>query len=532
MRKSLVPIILFVLCVSVAFTVSADTSSSPGGNIQNDEEIINAVLEHFQKIAAIPRPSGHEEKVSLYLYEYAEGKGFHAERDRSNNVIVDIPATPGLEKLPKVALQGHMDMVCVSDNADYDPENDPIEVIREGNIIHANGTSLGADDGIGVAMILCVMDGLMPHGPIRVIFTTDEEVNTSGAANFDPSHLADCLCLINLDIEDSNSVILGCASFSEIEITSPTETIKPEGDQSMTLRISGLTGGHSAQLFSFNRLNAIKVLINLLHALRNNGLSFALASFSGGTASNVVPSSAECEIVISGKDTDKYKTVVEQFHDTFRNNRADAADMKISFTENERLPEKVFSTDCTEKLLNCTSLIPDIVLDTDESNPGTPVTTANLGAIKASPEGISLVSSLRSRTESQYVSALNLQREMFELNGFAFKIHSASPVWEYAKNNPLRDLYCKVFEKQTGHQPKQGTARGALECALFIRSNPDLQMISIGPDTDDTHSVRETTHLPSIVTVWRALAETLAHIDECANTSAASNVQASSSDAA
>ena len=532
MKKLMVSALLFLLCAAVACTALAQSSSSDNGFAQTDEEIINAVLEHFKKLAAIPRPSKHEEKVSQYLLDYAKGKGFKAERDKSNNVIVDIPATPGLEKLPRTALQGHMDMVCVSDNKNYNPEKDPIEVIREGNVIHANGTSLGADDGIGISIILCVMDGLMPHGPIRAIFTTDEETSMNGAMTLDPSHLSDCACLINLDGEESGSVYLGCASCNVLTLTSPVETKKPTGDQSMTLRISGLKGGHSATMIDSDRLNAINVMIVLLHSLRNSGLKFELASFLGGAAFNSIPDSAECELVISAKDKEKYIPILDKFEKAICTVYKDIdPDLKISFTENKQLPAKVFTDDCFEKITDCGDLLIHGVLVKDISSNNVE-TSANLGVINATSEGLKIMSSVRSISKVNRSKTIELQKMIADLNDFSCELGTSTAIWEYAEKNPLRDLYCKAYEKQTGHLPKLQTTHGALECAYFVEAAPGLHVIAIGSDIDGAHSVKETCHLDSIITVWRALADTLLHIDECANTSTASNVQASSSDAA
>ena len=532
MKKFLASVIVFVLCVSVALNVSADTSSSSGGNIKSDEEIINAVLEHFRKISAIPRQSGHEEKISRYLYEYAEGKGLKPVRDKSNNIVVDIPAIPGLEKLPMVALQGHMDMVCVSDRPDYDPEKDPIEVIRENDIIRANGTSLGADDGIGVAMILCVMDGLMPHGPVRAIITTGEESSMEGARALDPSHFDGCTYLVNLDGEESGSVILGCASGTDVKLTAPLETVKPAGDTSVTIRISGLQGGHSGLMINTYRLNAIKLMMTLLCILSNNGVSYEVASLRGGNATNAIPTSSECEIVMSGKDMDRLKTVIDKCKkavmEIYKNVEPD---VKIEYTENKELPEKVFSDRSFVKILYCKELMFNGVLEM-ENNSDNPDTSANLGIIEATPEGLTIESLMRSMTKENRDYWLEFQKKMAELNNFNFELNNSTPIWEYAEINPLRDLYCSSYQKHTGHLPKHMTVHGGLECGYFVQAAPGLHMISIGPDIIDAHSVKETCRLSGIVTVWRALADTLAHMDECAKASPEPAKPSASSDAA
>lgn len=517
MKNILIFLLLFSVCVTVAFTALADKPHSGNGFIQTDDEIMTALLEHFKKLAAIPRPSGHTEKISKYLYDYAAEKGLKAKQDKAGNVIVDIPATNGLEKLPKVILQGHMDMVCVSDHDGYAPEKTPIEVIRDGNIIRANGTSLGADDGIGVAMILCVMDGLTPHGPIRAIFTADEETTLNGAKNIDRSSLEDCRYLINIDGEESDSVYLGCSSCCNTTLKSPQKVEAPHGDLSVTIRVGGLKGGHSAVMIGSHRLSAISALCVLLSVLRDNELSFDLASFHGGDAFNAIPKSAECRLVISAKDAEKYKSLIGRYQQHLRNICKDSdPDLSISFTPDSSLPEKVLTEIGLNKIIDACNLLLHGVLTMENLSKNQVAISANLGILDAAPDdGLTIVSCLRSNTKAGTESMLTIEQAFADLNGFSFEINDDSGAWEYAKINPLRDLYGDSYKKFTGRLPEMVTTHANLECASFIKTAPGLSMIAIGPDVTDPHSTHESCDLGSAVKIWRALSETLQHIDRC-----------------
>ena len=266
-----------------------------------DRQIVETVTENFLLLANTPRPSGHMEKVSAALLEWAGEHGIAAVQDESLNIIFDIPATSGREDAPLCVLQAHMDMVCVSvpDKA-YDPQNDPIQVIRddEAGTLRADGTSLGADDGAGVAMIMAIAQGNMEHGPLRAIITVNEETDMKGAANIDKKYVADAAYLINVDSEKSDEVAVSSAANVDMSVTGQVTSSAPKGDAAVRVSLSGLAGGHSGMDIDKGRCNANRALAQVLRSLSEKGVSFELAEFTGGRAPNAIPAKAEAVLVL------------------------------------------------------------------------------------------------------------------------------------------------------------------------------------------------------------------------------------------
>ena len=274
------------------------------------------VVGNLSLLTQVPRPSHHEEKISAYFMNWAKEQGFEPVQDESLNVMFDVPATAGMETKPLVILQVHMDMVVAYENGkDFDPLNDPITMIRneEENTLTADGTSLGADDGAGCALAMAAAKGLMAHGPLRVIITTDEEDGMDGAFHMSSAWLDGAAYLINLDNEASDQVLVSTAAGDTV-----TASVKPEfsaasGDLALKMELSGLKGGHSGVEIDKGRLNGIIALAGLLRNLEKQNIRFELASFEGGTANNAIPNRAGCEIVIGSGDEDAVKALAADY---------------------------------------------------------------------------------------------------------------------------------------------------------------------------------------------------------------------------
>lgn len=277
----------------------------------SNQEIIDIVVDYFMPLAEVPRPSHHEEKIGAFLMNWAEERGFSPEQDAVGNVMFDVPATEGMDGAPLTILQAHMDMVAVAENGkQYDPLNDPITVIRnddEGTLT-ADGTSLGADDGAGLAIAMAAAEGKMAHGPLRIIVTVDEEDGMDGAFGMDASWLEGATNLINIDNEISNQVLVSTAAGDSVRMTRKLEFTDPPEGTALTIELSGLKGGHSGVEIDKGRLNGIVGLATFLNRLNEVGIPHALASFDGGTAANAIPPKAKAVIVVDSAD----KAKVEQ----------------------------------------------------------------------------------------------------------------------------------------------------------------------------------------------------------------------------
>ena len=289
-------------------------ASAAAGTGDKDQEIIDKVVDNMKLLAQVPRPSHHERLISDFLAGWAEKQGFRVQQDKQNNIMFQVPATPGYEALPPVILQGHMDMVCVAaESVAYDPLKDPIKVVRndkEGTLT-ADGTSLGADDGAGVSIIMLAAKGEMKHGPLRIIITTDEEDGMEGAFGMSPEWLAGVRYFINLDNEDSTQVLVSTAAGDSVKATGTATIQKATGDTTVRLEIKNLKDGHSGVEINKGRCNGIIAMARLLKAIRDRGQEFELVSFYGGTAVNAIPAKAEAVMVINGKDKEKLKNIVE-----------------------------------------------------------------------------------------------------------------------------------------------------------------------------------------------------------------------------
>ena len=265
-------------------------------NISNisKENIIEGVLAEFAKLAEIPRPSGHEKAVSDYLYKLFSDMGCQVEQDKVNNIIADMAATDDCQDKPLVVLQAHMDMVCVADDGvAYDPIKDSIKLVREGDKLHADGTSLGADDGMGIAIIVYIMKNLQSHGPIRAIITVDEEAGMTGSINLTDKHFEGVKYLINCDSEDWDLLTVGSAGSGDMDFSRSYKLAEEVKGKAYSLKLAGLKGGHSGEEINCGAANALKAMAVCLDGIRSKGQSFQLVSFNGGRAKNVIPSVAE-----------------------------------------------------------------------------------------------------------------------------------------------------------------------------------------------------------------------------------------------
>lgn len=472
-------------------------------------QILEEVLEEFSKLAAIPRPSKHEQAVSNFLREYLNELGISALQDLKWNVIAEIPASAGYEGAPLTILQAHMDMVCVAEvGYEYNPLRDPIKLVRNKKFLEAEGTSLGADDGMGIAVILYILRhaGEFEHGPIRVIFTVDEEAGMSGAINLSEKYLSDAAYLINLDSEIFNEIVVGSAgnikvNFSrEIKYTTPNENFTA----AVKIKISGLSGGHSGIEIADSRANAIKIMGNFLQSIREHG-NFQLASFNAGTANNVIPSSAEVVIVtnLPAPDiSDAGELFAERIEKIYG-----AQNFKVEVSV-AQVPEKVFSAEDFESLSELIMLIHSGVYSVKGKNP---LTSANVGIIRTG-ESVEVELLARSNITELLADFINLFAQTAKVTGFGVNFGAPSPAWDFKQNSRLTEIVTEVFTDQNGFMPKVYISHAGLECSFFAAKNPALDIISIGTTNDDIHSPRERLHLDTVEPHVNLIVETLKKI--------------------
>ena len=475
-----------------------------------DEEIIEGVLAEFQPIANIPRPSGHEKAVSDYLKGLFESMGCQVVQDASNNIIADMAASAGKENVPLTIMQVHMDMVCVAEEGvEYDKFNDAIKLVRNGNFLTADGTSLGADDGIGIATIVFVMKNQKEHGPIRAIITVDEETGMSGAINLDEKWLKDAKYLLNCDSEDYDLLTVGSAGHLDAGWHGNIQWLDTPKGEAYTLTVSGLKGGHSGTEINSGVANAIKVLNHWLGTIDLNNVKFWLADINGGKARNVIPSKASATIVARSSLENLQRisrTCAKLFAESYGDLEPNA---KFTVTP-AAMPAKVFTRGFYNSLETLILDIPNGAMKMSELNPALVQTSANLGMITTTEDKVELVYMPRSTVDSDLDVMKGIVENLADGKNWQAEIEGTSPGWAERKDSELAKLMTGIFEKQNNKPMRVATIHAGLECSWHFKKNPDLDMVSIGTNNKDIHSPAETLELDTIPPQVQLIAETLA----------------------
>lgn len=464
------------------------------------------VLYFFEKINEIPRGSGNEKAISDYLVKFAKERGLWVHQDKANNVIIKKKASKGYENHSAVVIQGHMDMVCEKDpDVIHNFEKDPIKVIYEGDYIHADGTTLGADDGIAVAMAMALLDDENAvHPPLEVVITTDEEVGMLGAANLDAT-LIEGRRLLNIDSEEEGIFTVGCAGGVKTESEIPVEFVKPCYDKFARIVVTNLEGGHSGIDINKERANANKIMARVLDRIMS-GEKAQICSIKGGAKDNAIPRYGEA--VVCCGDIGSLEATVNIIKEEIRAEYAlTESNIEIS-TEEVEICDNVFSENSAKKVLTAILLMPNGVQSMNlELN--MPESSNNIGVVKMNGNSVSLICAVRSSviTKKAYIKS-QIER-LTEICGGITKSHGDYPAWEYRAESPLRDLFTEVYRECYKSEPKVETVHAGLECGLIAEKIPDMDMISFGPDLFDIHTPKERASISSIERVWDFLCKAL-----------------------
>ena len=474
-------------------------------------EILESVLEEFGKLAAIPRQSGHEQAVSDFLKNYLTEAGFDVQQDKVNNIIAEAPASPGLENAPLTILQGHMDMVCVAEEGrDFDPQKDAIKLIRDDKYLTADGTSLGADDGIGVAEGIYILKHAKDHGPLRLIITVDEERGMTGAINLAEKHLKDASFLINCDSENWDELTVGSAGSLNLDFSRKLKRTAPQGKNAYKITVNGLLGGHSGERIGDGRGNAIRTLALALQALQQAGL-VELADFQGGKARNAIPDAAAA-LIVTDLAENKVKEILASELERF-NKIYGSVDPKASIrAQQAEMPADVLTAGDAKRLLTLLTTLHTGVFAMSTVIHGLVETSANLGVVEMAEEEVSIQYFPRSAVDQKLDEFRFFAQQMAELTGFTANIGTQSPGWKENKDSRLAKIMTEVFEAQNGKPMKVETIHAGLECGWHFLRNPKLDMVSIGVTTIDIHSPKERLELATVEPQVKLIMETLKRI--------------------
>lgn len=460
------------------------------------------VLKYFKQLAKIPRESGNEKEVSDFLVNFAKERNLEVTQDEDLNVIIRKPASEGYEDRAIVALQGHMDMVCVKvEGSDHDFAKDPIKLLEEDGWITADGTTLGADDGIGVAFILAVLDDdSLKHGPIEAIITTEEETSMGGAGKLDLSQIT-AKYLINIDSEEEGILTVGCAGGLDLEIEFDKKFEKAEGDF-IEVSLKGFAGGHSGMEIDEFRLNANKTLGRLLEGI--DGVQ--IATISGGVKRNAIASKANALVAVSNKD--KAISLIKERIAEIKNEYKDVDPKGEIWVKEASFDGEVLTKELSKNIIDLLFVIPDgLYKKVGDSI----VTSSNLGLIE-DREGVIWISSMfRSEIDSQKFYKAAISKKIVESFGARAEITSEYSGWQ-REDSPIIDLAKEVWKDVHGDEMQIATTHGGLECGLFKKTLKDTEMISFGPAIEGAHSPEERVNIKSIANNFEFLIELLERI--------------------
>lgn len=464
------------------------------------EKILEAVLKEFAKLAAIPRPSKHEGQVSNFLKNFFEEHGFKVLQDSFKNIIAEIPASIGKENAPLTILQAHMDMVCVAkEGYEFNPTRDPIKLIRTEKFLEAEGTSLGADDGIGIAEILYLIKNrdAFPHGKLRIIFTTDEEQGMSGASNLDKKFLADADFLINCDSERFGELVVGCAGTVHATLWRELHYVRPDTKLpfNVGIKIGGLRGGHSGEEISSGRINAIKVAAQLMRQITAHG-KIRLASLSGGSAFNVIPNSAEFVFATDLK-VETVQKICAELETNYKKIYTTEPNLKIE-ADTAKRPDKVLHIKDYDSLSNLISLIHSGVYLMSPENPAQVIASANLGVVRMDDNVVELKILPRGNDDALVEEFIEGFAQAARLCAFESKFSTPTPAWIFNHDSNLLKIAKNIFAEQNNCAPIVKSIHAGLETSFFAKKNPALDIISIGTTNENIHTPNERLHLDTV----------------------------------
>lgn len=457
------------------------------------------VFGYFEDICAIPHGSHNTKQISDYLVEFAKKNDLRYIQDEMNNVILFGEGTCGMEDHEPVILQGHMDMVCDKDpGVTLDMSIDGLDVTHDGTCVYAKGTTLGGDDGIAVAYSLALLaDKTIPHPPLEVIITVDEEIGLLGANGIDLSMLKG-RTMINLDSEDEGIFTVSCAGGAHAIISLPVER-KPVYGPCIRLSVSGLQGGHSGAEIHKNRANANKVMGELMSRIQNL-MPLCLTSLSGGSKDNAIPHTCQATLVAMGIQLERINAITEALQAEIRE-KYDEPEATIQAFDVDALGGNSLSTESTAKVIGLLCAVPNGVQAWSEDMEGLVQTSLNLGIVKLG-DRLNATFSVRSSVNAEKEELLDQLKTIASFYEASFTRGGEYPAWEFKKDSRLRDTMVQVYRELFRKEPQVLAIHAGLECGLLGEKLPGLDCVSIGPQMHDIHTSREKLEIASTKRTW------------------------------
>lgn len=467
------------------------------------------VLHYFEVISSIPHASYNTRPIVDYLEEFAQKHTLTYQRDKNDNIVIYKNATPGYEASKTLILQGHSDMVAEKNaTSNHDFATEGLELMIEGDYLKANGTTLGGDDGIAVAICLAVLeDDALMHPALEVLITSNEEVGLLGATQFDTSYLRGTR-LINLDSEEEGVLLAGCAGGVSLSSLLLGEH-RQDSNTQFEIVIKGLKGGHSGMEIDKNRANANALMGRLLHTI-DGQMDYTIAQLSGGEKVNVITSSAQVLILAGDNDEELLNVISTALQNELRKEYQGSDDgIAIEVKRLGAGTRTVFDDKLKEKTIFFLRNVPFGVHKMSGKIPGLVETSSNIGAVKTIPRGIEIVCSVRSMVGSAKTALAEQIKYLTEFLGGEYQTAGEYPAWEYQEVSPLRDVMVDTYQSVFNSKMKVAAIHAGLECGIFYDKITDLDCVSVGPNIFDVHSPNEKMSISSIERTWKYLLQVL-----------------------
>ena len=471
------------------------------------------VFHYFHEVCQVPRPSKKEEKIRAFLENFAKERGLEYKTDETGNILIKKPATPGFENMKCVVLQSHMDMVCEKNNDTvHNFDTDPIETYIDGEWMRAKGTTLGADNGIGVATELAILaSDDIQHGPLECLFTVDEETGLTGAFALKEGFMSGDI-LINLDSEDEGELFIGCAGGAGTIAQFPCPMVDAPADSfSFRVTVKGLCGGHSGDDINKNRANANKVLNRFLVKLMNQ-YDLHIADIKGGNLHNAIPREAHAVCTVPMKDKEAVRVALNVFLAEVENEFSVTEPNLTMELESEASVAQVIEKTAADKFLHAIHAVYNGVFAMSQDIEGLVETSTNLASIKIVDGKIVVGTSQRSSILSSREAMSQTVSSAFLLGGAEVTVGDGYPGWKPNPSSEILKVSVESYKKLFGVEPKVKAIHAGLECGLFLEKYPSLDMVSFGPTLRGVHSPDERMLIPTVDKFWRHLLDVLVNI--------------------
>ena len=466
----------------------------------------------FDQICAIPHPSHHEDTLANFIANWAKEKHFFAERDEAGNVLIRKPATVGMENRTPVVLQAHLDMVPQANEGNpHDFTKDPIRPYIDGDWVKAKGTTLGSDNGIGLASTLAVLESdNIAHPPLEVLLTMTEETGMDGALHLRRNWLQSDI-LINTDTEEVGEIYIGCAGGINANLSIPIQWENNTFEQSIQLTLKGLRGGHSGCDIHTGRANAIKVMARVLAKLAQNTSPFQLAEIRGGSIRNAIPREAVAILVFNG-EPHAFESEVEKLNILLKEELFIAEPNLKLFLESSEKPQSIFTLESTEKVIHLLNALPNGVIRNSDVIQNVVESSLSIGVLKTEDHSVKGTILVRSLIESGKDYVTELLTSVANLAGAKTEFSAPYPGWKPVNDSSILNLTQKHYAAVLGKQPDIKVIHAGLECGLLKEHYPNIEMISLGPTIRNAHSPDEKVQISTVTTYWNVLVNVLADI--------------------